>query len=83
MDSTDTLQTLTIPAREIRAGDVFTRHSRTRVALHDAQRHGRSSVVVEFDSGAGGIGCVWITADAEITVVRDMKGLRCNASATA
>ncbi|MFC8583172.1 hypothetical protein ACFUGD_01140 [Streptomyces sp. NPDC057217] len=72
-------QTILVPALKIRAGDVFERHGRERVATSDAQRYGQFSVVIEFDNGNG---CVWISIDAEVTVTREVRR-RTSWSATA
>ncbi|MCM2391760.1 hypothetical protein [Streptomyces albipurpureus] len=57
---------LTIPARDIRRGDRFDRHTRTWTATCDAVRHLNGSVVV---STVGG-GTVYLPAGAEVVVTR-------------
>ncbi|MFE6493360.1 hypothetical protein [Streptomyces sp. NPDC057748] len=65
--------TLTVPARDIRAGDVFDRHRRTHTASGDAYSFIRGSVGIPLESG----GVVYLPAEEEIRVSRSAGSMPC------
>jgi hypothetical protein len=60
------VQTLTVNARDVRRGDVFERHGKTRTARRDACREGQFTIRIETED----CGAVYVSQDAQITVTR-------------
>ncbi|MFB8071074.1 hypothetical protein [Streptomyces californicus] len=65
--------TLLILARDLRRGDEFDLHRRTRTAAYDAVPAGRESVRVAFTDG----GLAYLPADREIRVSRPTARTLC------
>ena len=62
------VQTLTIPALQIRAGDIFTRHRREHVAADDAHHHGQFTVIVGIEGGE-----IYFSVRDTVTVTREVR----------
>ncbi|MFE7397982.1 hypothetical protein [Streptomyces sp. NPDC057557] len=65
--------TLTIPARDIRRGDVFDLHRHTRTAAHDAYPYIRGSVGIPLEGG----GVAYLPKGEEIHVSRPAGTMPC------